>query len=49
MYDWTDDLLVSLRYTYPTLTHYFESLLDEGRVEDLMDFLMALETDSGVH
>ena len=46
MYDWTDDLYLSVLLSFPSLKGFAAEAIREGDIDKLVDLLMALETDS---
>lgn len=45
MYDWLDDVRYNLILTYPSLRNFIDQAIDMGDHEQLLNFLMALESD----
>lgn len=46
MYDWTDDFRIQAGQSFPNLRFYIEQCMDMGDVDQLMEFLMALQFDN---
>lgn len=45
MYDWTDTFCEQARLSFPTLQYYIMQAQDHGDIDQLLEFLMALEYD----
>lgn len=45
MYDWADDFIAQCILSFPHLAGYINACADEGDMDKLMSFLIALEFD----